>query len=79
MSTRSPLWKPWTFAFSANGRAVAVVQKKWSGLLTEMITDADNFLIQVSDPALPLGHRVLLLAAAIFIDLQYFEKKAQAD
>lgn len=78
METRSPLWKPWTFAFASNGREVAIVKKKWSGLLTEVITDADNFVLQISDPTLSVAHRLLLLAAAVFIDLQYFERKANS-
>lgn len=80
MSTRAPIWSPWTFPFKLGGGGgqgsdVAVVRKKWSGLLKEMVTDADNFMVEVPAANMPAETRALLLAAAIFIDLQYFEKK----
>jgi len=76
MSVASPIWKPWTFPFRRDGREVATVVKRWSGALQEMFTDADNFRIGFTDPALTRDERSLLLAAGIFIDLQFFEKKA---
>lgn len=76
MEVRSPLWRPWTFVFSHGGRERALVAKKWSGLLSEIFTDRDNFAVRFSDPALSEPERRLVLAAALFIDLQYFEKKA---
>jgi hypothetical protein len=75
MTVKSPFWKPWTFPFVVNGREVAFVRKKFSGAFTELMTDADNFLIEIVNPQLPPAYRALLLAAAIFIDLQYFERK----
>jgi uncharacterized protein YxjI len=76
MTCSSPLWKPWTFPFVRDGREVACVKKRWSGLLKEAITDADTFGIEFADPALTEDDRQLLLAAGLFIDLQYFEKRA---
>ena len=76
MEVRSPLWRPWTFSFSGNGRERALVAKKWSGFLSEVFTDRDNFVVRFPDPALNETERRLVLAAALFIDLQYFEKKA---
>ena len=73
----SPLWRPWTFAFEREGRELARVEKKWSGMLQEAFTDADRFRVAFGSPELGLDERSLVLAAAIFIDLQYFEKKAQ--
>jgi hypothetical protein len=55
---------------------VATVEKKWSGLLTEAFTDKDNFAVKYDDPNLSNEERQLVLAAALFIDLQYFERKA---
>ncbi len=72
----SPLWRPWTFPFERDGREVAFVRKKWSGLMREAFLDADNFQIEYSDPTLSEDDRALLLAAGLFIDLQYFEQKA---
>jgi len=72
----SPLWRPWTFAFERDGQELARVEKKWTGALTEIFTDADRFRILFQSPQLGLDERALVLAAALFIDLQYFEQKA---
>ena len=56
---------------------LARVEKKWSGMLQEAFTDADRFRVAYDSPELNLDERTLVLAAAIFIDLQYFERKAQ--
>jgi hypothetical protein len=77
MTVNSPLWKLWTFPFIKAGQEAAVVRKKWSGLLKESFLDADNFFVEYTDKALPLPERKVVLAAAFFIDLQYFEKKAR--
>lgn len=77
LSVSSPLWRPWTFVFEREGRALARVEKKWSGMLREAFTDADRFRVGFESPELSLDERSLVLAAALFIDLQYFEQKAQ--
>jgi len=77
MEVASPFWKIWTFPFMARGAQVAAVQKKWSGLLAEAFTDKDNFLVDLGEGGLGENERRLVLAAALFIDLQYFEKKAR--
>lgn len=77
MTVSSPLWRPWTFPFEKNGRPAAKVAKKWSGLLAESFTDKDRFRVEFEDPSLSADERLLLLAAALFVDLQYFERKAR--
>ncbi len=77
MSVQSPIWKIWTFPFQKNGRDVAVVRKKWSGLLKEALLDADNFELEILDTSIAPAERMLLIAAAVFVDLQYFENKAK--
>lgn len=76
LTMSSPFFRFWTFPFFRQGREVAVVRKKWSGILRETFLDADNFQIEFSDPALSNEHRHLILAAGLFVDLQYFEQKA---
>jgi len=76
MTVSSPLMSIWTFPFKKGSRSVAVVAKKWGGLLSESLTDKDRFRVEFSDPRLNLEERQLILAAALFIDLQYFERKA---
>ncbi|RZA09043.1 MAG: hypothetical protein EOP11_02925 [Proteobacteria bacterium] len=76
LEVSSPIWRLWTFPFLKDGRERAVVAKRWNGLLSEMFTDRDNFAIHFVDRSLTEEERRLILGAALFIDLQYFEKKA---
>ena len=77
MEVSSPFWRLWTFPFMTSGAEVACVRKKWSGLLAEAFTDKDNFAVELGN--LGENERRLVLAAAIYIDLMYFEKKASSD
>jgi uncharacterized protein YxjI len=79
MQVSSPFWRIWTFPFTTNGRRQACVSKKWTGLFTEIFTDKDSFHIDFTNPELKEVERYLVLAAGLFIDLQYFEKKASRD
>lgn len=75
---RSGLLSFWTFPFkNLMGVERAVVQKKWSGFFKELFLDADNFLITYKDPTLSEKERQLILAASVFTDMQYFERKAK--
>lgn len=73
----SPLWSPWTYRFATPTREVAVVRKRWSGIFSEGFSDRDNFSIDYTEGSLGEDHRLLVLAAALFIDLKYFERKAR--
>lgn len=77
MEVASPLFKLWTFSFKKRGQEVARVQKKWGGLLTEGFTDRDTFLVDFGRFELLEHERQLVLAAALFIDLVYFESHAR--
>ena len=76
MTVSSPIWKIWTFPFARNGSEIAFVRKKWSGLFSEIGTDRDNFMLEFTSPSLTQKERQLLVAAGVFIDLMYFERKA---
>lgn len=75
LEVSSPIWKLWTFNFEHQGRLLASVQKKWSGLLSEAFTDKDNFMVEYNDPAMKEEERLLIMASSVFIDLLYFEQK----
>ena len=75
LEMRSGLFSPWTFPFYRGSEEIGRVEKKWSGLLREAFTDADTF--RVAFGATAGDERALLLAAALFVDLQYFEQKPQ--
>ncbi len=77
MQMRSGFFQFWTFPFySLQNKERAVIKKKWSGFLKEVFMDADNFAVQYSDQTLTQDERSLILAASVFTDLQYFEKKS---
>lgn len=70
-----PIFRPWTFKILLpdSQREVGLIQKKWSGLLKEMYTEADNFWVQfddIPDPQL----RALLFSATVLIDTVHFER-----
>jgi uncharacterized protein YxjI len=62
-------WTSWEFSFEQDGRQLALVTKKWSGIGKEMFTTADNYVVSI-DPILPEKDdtRLLILAAALCID-----------
>ncbi|NBW80272.1 hypothetical protein EBR21_00825 [bacterium] len=72
----SPIWKIWTFPFVHKGRPIAHVRKRWSGVLSEWLTDRDNFLVEFDAPALSELARRMIVASAVFIDIMFFERKA---
>lgn len=73
-SVSSPIWKMWTFPFLRGGSEAACIRKKWSGSLTEIFTDADNFQIDLGGTS--PSERVLILSACVYVDLMYFENKS---
>ncbi len=77
LEMRSGLFRIWTFPFYKAGAEVAVIEKRWAGGFTELFTDKDNFRVRYVSPSLSADERLLVLAAALFVDLQYFEAKAQ--
>jgi hypothetical protein len=75
MQVKSPLYKIWTFPVYRQGQEVAKIQKKWSGLLKETFLDADNFQVDFGSLT-DVNSKQLLLISSIFVDLQYFERRA---
>ena len=67
--------RPYTF-FIDNPQGVEVgrITKEWSGLGREMFTDADTFRVEFGDTERSQQMRLLLLAAAFAIDLDFFEQ-----
>lgn len=68
-----PFFRPWTFEVMVGERRVATVQKQWSGLLTEALTDADNFSVTFEPDVAPKW-KPLALACAVLIDVAHFER-----
>jgi hypothetical protein len=53
---------------------VAQVDKKWTGVATEVLTTADRYAVEIFQP-LPDPLRVLVVAAPIALDLMLYEGK----
>lgn len=61
-------WRAWDFSIKERaGREVARVQKKWEGLVKNMFTTADNYVVSIPSP-LEEPLRSLVIAAALSID-----------
>ncbi len=74
MLTRFTFFWIWSYPFFKQNRKVASVNKKFSGVFSEIFTDKDNFLVEFHGSELNLKERLLIIASSIFIDLMYFEK-----
>ncbi|HDZ62122.1 MAG TPA: scramblase [Nitrospirae bacterium] len=69
-----PLLHPWTFQIRNNEVEYGKITKKWSGLLKEGFTDADNF--GVTFPAeWDVKLKALFLGTVFLIDFVHFENK----
>jgi len=69
-----PMLKPWTFDVQKGDQTVGAIRKKWSGMLKEAFTDADNFGVELG-PSLASNERTLLLGAVFLIDFVHFENR----
>jgi hypothetical protein len=74
-TVEGPWWKPWTFRVMQKGAEVAVIRKQWSGLVQEVMANADNFGLEFTPGCTDGRLRQLILAAALLVDLTYFERR----
>lgn len=64
-------WKGWDYTATIQGQPVGVVTKKWAGVLKEVFTNADQYLVKAERPEqLPL-----LLGLALAVDVVYKEQQ----
>lgn len=70
-------WKGWNFKFLApNKQEIGTVTKKWAGIGKELFTSADNYIVAISPGVVQNdATRMLLLAAALAIDIVFKENK----
>lgn len=70
-------WKGWNFQLrDAQGGELGTVTKKWAGVGKELLTNADNYMIALSDAGASSPRQAaLLLAAALAIDTVFKEKQ----
>jgi uncharacterized protein YxjI len=68
-------WTGWDFTFrTPDGHEMGWVTKKWAGMLKQLFTSADNYVVSISDDLAdqPIA-KMLLLAAALAIDIVYYD------
>ncbi len=70
------IFRPFTFTLNDyKGDELGRIVKEWGGFMREGFTDADTFRIQFGDVGQDEQVRLLLLASAFAIDLDFFEAK----
>jgi uncharacterized protein YxjI len=69
-------WTGWDFSFvTPEGDLLGKVTKKFAGVLKEMFTSADNYLVTIDDSVADQpAAKMLLLGAALAIDMVYYEQ-----
>ncbi len=77
-TVEGPLFKPWTFRILQRGVEVAVVRKRWSGLLQETFTDADTFTLEFKPECTDGRLRQMILAVALLVDVTYFDNRSSS-
>jgi len=71
-----PILKPWTLIIQQQGAEIGRLVKRWSGLLKEAVSDADNFTLNFP-MSLEVKHKAILLAAVFLIDFVQFEDRSR--
>ena len=85
LEIHGPLLRPNTFWLKRHGEDVGKITKQWSGLGRELLTRADTFGVEFgppeggfsAQPAMSESMRWAVLAAAIAIDLDFFEDRGR--
>ncbi len=73
---KGSVFRRYTFvAQDSAGAELGRITKEWSGMFREAMSDADTFKVEFSDLQPGNDFRLLLLASAFAIDLDFFEQK----
>ncbi len=67
-----PILHPWTFEIRCGDSKCGAIVKKWSGLMKEVFTDADNFGVNFPENW-DIKLKALSLGAVFLIDFVHFE------
>ena len=69
-------FRRYTFTLNDHrGEEIGRITKQWGGIAREAFTDADTFHVQFSDNERSQEFRLLTIASAFAIDMDFFEKK----
>jgi uncharacterized protein YxjI len=69
-----PLLHPWTFKILRGDTEIGKIVKRWSGILKETFTDADNFGVAFPQD-LEISQKALVLGAVFLVDVVHFENR----
>ncbi len=70
---RAPFWRLWSFPiFDSRDQERGIITKKWGGFMREIFTDEDKFKVEFK--SFTSEQKAIIFAAAISIDLDYFEE-----
>ena len=69
-----PYFRLNTFMVYKQGEEIGRVTKQWSGIGREAFTDADTFRVEMETSKIDQDFSLLMLASALAIDLDFFEK-----
>jgi uncharacterized protein YxjI len=72
-----PILHPWTFEIRKGDEVFGKITKRWSGLGTEMFTDADTFAITFPQEWSPY-QKAVFFGAVFLIDFMYFENSGKS-
>ncbi len=67
------MFRPWTFWVDEDGTRVGKIAKRFSGIGTEMFSDADKFDIEFTAPVAHQEQRLRMLVMGFVIDMKFFE------
>ncbi len=74
----SGMFRPNTFVVeNSDGAELGRITKEWGGLMREAFSDADTFRVSFSRRAQGNDFRLLVLASAFAIDLDFFEGRGR--
>ncbi|HEC65340.1 MAG TPA: scramblase [bacterium] len=69
-------WIAWNFEItSPEENSIGVINKKWSGIGKELFTTADNYHVVINREYAENTNKMIILSAAIAIDMIYKENK----
>jgi len=69
-------WKAWNFVINnENGGSIGAITKKWAGAMKEIFTSADKYLVNIDPSYSNMMNKVIILSAAITIDMVLKESK----
>lgn len=74
-TVNSGFFKFWTFNVERRNQKIGSVKKRMSGVLTEIFTDRDNFVVEYDSSEISYEEKVIILSLSFMVDLIYFEKK----